>query len=321
MSSWAPHLLRLYQYTKRDIFLTYARNAVIGRFTNYPGYYGTGFTDIVLQPDFPYKGPDVSSIYYHHIPPHLAFTWDYLVTEAVQRSGNKVSFPYSKQDGFVWFTNRHYGAGTGICFDDKNARLWMKRALVQVNSPEVNYITAVSDNKFWVILLNESANALPVTVQLSNETGVANNAAATVFAGEKGKSSKAALNNNVITANVDAKGIIAISFPLTTVVPKTSIPALNDGMKVIALGEPWGKLFVFRIRSPFGWDSIYGFTETGGTGDQITVKYKEQFITKDAYPFEFGFYKLPANEKATLSIQLQSKSKEVLEKTITLEGN
>ncbi|WP_315817135.1 hypothetical protein [Paraflavitalea speifideaquila] len=92
---------------------------MIGRFTNYPGYYATGFTDITLQPDFPYKGPDVSSIYYHHIPPHLAFTLDYVITEAMQRSNGKVQFPYGKQDGFVWFNNRVFGGGKGTIMDDK----------------------------------------------------------------------------------------------------------------------------------------------------------------------------------------------------------
>lgn len=28
------------------------------------------------------------------------------------------------------------------------------------------------------------------------------------------------------------------------------------------MGEPFGKVFLFRIRSPFGWDSVYGFAET-----------------------------------------------------------
>ena len=98
MSNWAPHLLRLFQYTRKPIYETYARNGVIGRFTNYPGYYATGYTDITLSPDFPYKGPDVSSIYYHHIPPHLAFTWDYLVSEAIERSrGISISHPASRK--------------------------------------------------------------------------------------------------------------------------------------------------------------------------------------------------------------------------------
>jgi hypothetical protein len=33
----APHLLRVFRHTDREIFRTFARNSVIGRFANYPG--------------------------------------------------------------------------------------------------------------------------------------------------------------------------------------------------------------------------------------------------------------------------------------------
>jgi hypothetical protein len=322
MSSWAPHLLRLYQYTKREIFLTYARNAVIGRFTNYPGYYATGFTDITMQPDFPYKGPDVSSIYYHHIPAHLAFSWDYLITEAVQRSGNRIHLPFSQQDGFVWFTNRHYGAGKGTIYDDKNARLWMKRGLIEVSSPEINYITAVSNDRFWVVLLSESGRQMPLTLKLANSTGVAVNAPAAVYVNEKTKPAKAVLKGLELPLTISGKGITAVSFPLAATSTDTALPLVKDGMKVVELGEPWGKMFLFRIRSPFGWDSIYGFLETAPIGGAvITVNCNQQTITKKAYPFEWSFPKLGMNEKMELKIKLQSGENKVREETVTLDGN
>ena len=322
MSSWAPHLLRLYQYTKRDIFLTYARNAVIGRFTNYPGYYATGFTDLTMKADFPYKGPDVSSIYYHHIPAHLSFSWDYLITEAVQRSNNKISFPFSQQDGFVWFTNRHYGAAKGAIYDDKNVRLWMKRGLVEVNSPEINYITGVSKDKFWVALLSESANSLPVTLKIGKHAGVAANAPAAVFSNEKSKPAKAVLNDLELPLTVAGKGITVVSFPLASTSTETVVPAIKNGMKVVELGEPWGKMFLFRIRSPFGWDSIYGFLETAPiNGAVVSITSQQQTITKNNYPFEWSLPKVGTNEKMELKIKLQTSDGKVHEETVTLEGN
>lgn len=322
MSSWAPHLLRLYQYTKKEIFLTYARNAVIGRFTNYPGYYATGFTDITIQPDFPYRGPDVSSIYYHHIPAHLAFSWDFLITEAIQRSNNRINLPFSQQDGFVWFTNRHYGAGKGTMFDDRNVRLWMKRGLVEMNTPEINYITAVSNDRFWVVLLSESGKPSPITLKLGNNTGVAANAPAAVYTNEKNKPVKAALNAHELPLTIAAKGITAVSFPLAVTSAETALPPVKDGMKVVELGEPWGKLFLFRIRSPFGWDSIYGFLETAPiNGAAVTVNCNQQTITKNAYPFEWSFPRLDMKEKMELKIRLQSGDQKVREETVTLEGN
>ncbi|HEX7009543.1 MAG TPA: hypothetical protein VF184_06145, partial [Phycisphaeraceae bacterium] len=82
MSAWAPNLLRAAYQTGDDLPRVFARNSIIGRFANYPGYYINGFTDLVQSARYPYEGPDVTYIYYHHIPVQLAFTLDWLVTEA-----------------------------------------------------------------------------------------------------------------------------------------------------------------------------------------------------------------------------------------------
>jgi hypothetical protein len=318
MSSWAPHLLRLYAYTGKSIFQTYARNAVIGRFTNYPGYYASGFTDIDMQPDFPYKGPDVSSIYYHHIPPHLAFTWDYLVTEAIQRSNGKVQFPYGKQDGFVWFTNRLYGAGVGSIYDDKQAKLWMHKGLIKLNTPEVNYVTAVSDNKFWVLLMSESDKSTTVDIRML-DIAAKLNGKASVYVGNKVK--PVTVSNGMLPVMLDAKGFAAISFDLKEPFITTPLPVLKDGMQVIDMGQPWGKLYVFRIRSPFGWDSIYGFAETAPlSGASVTVSYNGNTITANAYPYEWSFYKLKPTDTAELAISFQTADGKTQHQTVTLGG-
>lgn len=205
MSSWAPHLLRLYRHTGEDIYRTYARNAVIGRFGNYPGYYATGYTDITMSEDFPYKGPDVSSIYYHHIPPHLAFTWDYLVSEAMERSRGNVAFPYSLQEGFVWFTNRVYNAEPGNVFSDRNARLWMKRNLIRVDRPDVNYVTAISDKYFWILLSSESDDEMKVNLKLADVTPRLVPESGAVQYTENGKSSKLVRDKDGVEVVLPAK--------------------------------------------------------------------------------------------------------------------
>ena len=320
MSSWAPNLLRLYQYTKRDLFNTYARNAVIGRFANYPGYYATGFTDITLSKDFPYKGPDVSSIYYHHIPPHLSFTLDYLITETVERSKGKVSFPYGKQDAFVWFDNRVYGAGKGTVYDDKDVQLWMKKDLIRLNTPEVNYVTGISKDRFWVLLSGESNQILPVAVTIGKEAGIVAGANASVYTGTKSKSSIVKTTDNKITVQLPAKGFTAISFPIISKATKSVIAPVKDGMKVLEAGAPWGKVFTFRIRSPFGWDSIYGFAETAPIqGATVSIVCKGETITKSAYPFEWSIIKIDPKETVELRLKFTSNGA-VKEETVTMEG-
>jgi hypothetical protein len=262
MSSWAPHLLRLFQEDHRQIFETYARNAVIGRFTNYPGYYATGYTDITMQPDFPYKGPDVSSVYYHHIPPHLAFTLDFLITEAIQRSNGKVNFPYGKQDGFVWFNNRIFGGGSGHIFDDEAVRLWMKRGLVTIDHPALNYVTGISGDRFWVLLLNESPEEVTTDINIGKEVAVKDHAAATYYARAAALPATLSMNNRKLRIAVAGKSFAAFSLPLAVKNEMKNIAPVKNGMQVLDLGTGIGKCYAFRIRSPFGWDAIYTYLES-----------------------------------------------------------
>ncbi|WP_168208969.1 hypothetical protein [Chitinophaga sp. XS-30] len=308
MSSWAPHLLRLSKTAHGKIFETYARNAVIGRFSNYPGYYSTGFTDIPMQPDFPYKGPDVSSIYYHHIPPHLAFTLDFLFSSVIQRSGGKIYFPYSKQDGFVWFNNRIYGGGKGEIFDDRDVSLWMKKGLINVDNPVVNYVTAISGRQFWIILMNEAADEQSCSITWSEE----------VQAKDSGirYPGKMASGRSI---TLEPKGFAAIAFPLSGKHAVKRIPLLKKGMQEIDFGPGIGKFHAFRIRSPFGWDSVYGYFEaidSEGATASVTIQHTEEI--RDTYPYEWSYHPLDMREDAEISIQIKTRSGRTFSGSLTL---
>lgn len=310
MSSWAPHLLRLSATSHGKIFETYARNAVIGRFTNYPGYYATGYTDIPMHANFPYNGPDVSSIYYHHIPPHLAFTLDFILTSAIQRAAGKVNFPYGKQDGFVWFNNRIYGGGKGQVFDDKAVSLWMKKGLIQLDNPAVNYVTAISEKYFWVILTNEAQDAQTCNIILGDEVPVAENAAGTVYPGgtKAGKQ-----------VTLDAKGFAAIAFPLSGKRSARKITPVKNGMQSIDFGPGIGKFYAFRIRSPFGWDSVFGYFEaiqSEGAVASFTINHTEEI--KNAYPYEWSYHPLDMKDDAVIKIVVRTKSGRTFEKVVEL---
>ncbi|WP_018626554.1 hypothetical protein [Niabella aurantiaca] len=321
MSSWAPHLLRLFQYTKNKIHETYARNAVIGRFTNYPGYYATGFTDITMQPDFPYKGPDVSSIYYHHIPPHLAFSLDYLITEMIQRANGNVAFPYSNQEGFVWFANRIYGGGKGMIFGDKEASLWLKKGLIEIQNPAINYVTAVSKDRLWILVSSEAQKDERITIGWNANAGTAAKGPCAIYDAQNVREDLSFENYRVSTT-VPAKGFRAISVPLAASRPNTGYTALKQGMQVVDAGAPWGKVFLFRIRSPFGWDSVYGFAETSPlNGAEVRISCNGQMQTIPAYPYEWSFYKIKMEDAANISITLKDAQGKIKTEKIVLDGN
>jgi hypothetical protein len=314
MSAWAPNLLRLYRYTGRDIFRVYARNAVISRFANYPGYYISGYTDLPLQSDYPYTGPDVTSIYYHHIPPHLAFTLDFLVTQAEQRSNGKIAFPWVKQQGYVWFTNRLYGHAPGTVFGD-TARLWLSRNEVQVKSPAINYLLARGDNRLWLILMNESSQVQTPEISLDkNALGIGDEYL--IFnADGTSQSSRGAL-----AVSVPAKGLVALSFAARTQ-NKTEPPPLQSGRVTQQIGGEWGTLEAFRIRSPFGKDSLYvvltGRPQNGVATLQLDGEAPQE---KKNYPFEFSVYPLPMQRDIRFFVRFKNGGTMQTSPTIVLPG-
>lgn len=321
MSSWAPSFLRLNMHTGNDLYDKYARNAVLGRFTNYPGYYATGYTDLTMSEEFPYKGPDVSSIYYHHIPPHLAFTTDYLVSEMIQRSNGKVKFPYGKQEGFVWFSNRVYGGSAGSVFDDKNVSIWMKKGLITSSEPQINYVTAVSPNSFYILLANESLAETETTLRLGNEIKEELSLSSAKCLGEKiSKNMLNIITEDVVSVKLKPKGFCVVSIPVKSTannmksaiskhIDKSFIPELKEGFKMIDSGTRAGRIFTFRIRSPFGWDSIYLFCETPPC-DDLSVEFitDNHTQTLNKYPYEYSLIKLEPSKKINIKVNIKDGS-------------
>ncbi|GAB3420502.1 hypothetical protein [Niabella aquatica] len=305
MSSWAPSLLRLTGSKGDDIFNIYARNAVVGRFTNYPGYYAAGYTDVVLDSIYPYKGPDVTSIYYHHLPAHLSFLLDFLITEAVQRSNGTITFPYSRQNGFVWFSNRIYGTQQGN-IGNKKVSLFLRKRLIQIDEPEINYLTAISDDSLYLVLLNESNNAIAANIKTNNSGGY--------------------IAANKISKQVPAKGIAIVTVPLLKKYSNAAdgLKPVKNGMKIVDLGKSFGRLFLYRIRSPFGWDSVFGFVDqdfnVGGSARTASLSLEQSSGNNDkgSFPYEWSFLKIGTEEKVDLVFLVKEGAKVLKELKIKM---
>jgi hypothetical protein len=162
----AAYILRLFGLTGEPRYQTYARNMVLGQFSNYPGYYINYLSTTERAPDYPARGPDLSSIYYHHIPVHYAFTTDWLFTGAEVRSGGKVLFPTVMQQGYVWFANRLRGHAPGRFFEHDGVWPVLKRGLVTLDNPSLNFVMAASPDGFHVYLMNEADQEVNATLTL-----------------------------------------------------------------------------------------------------------------------------------------------------------
>jgi hypothetical protein len=166
-ANWAGNFLRLALYTGDKQFETYARNAAIGRMGNYGGYQYTDFTDLLQDPRYPYQGPDISFVYYHHIPVHISWTIDYLVSEAKLNSNGAINFPGLRQFGYAYFDNMVYGHVPGEIFGQKDVWLWFDKNLVDIDNNQINYLTAHTKDKFYLIMSNESQEEQQVKVHFN----------------------------------------------------------------------------------------------------------------------------------------------------------
>ncbi len=306
MSSWAPNLLRMYGYTGQDIYRTYARNTIIGRFGNYPGYYMRGFTDLTLSPDYPMKGPDVTSIYYHHIPPHLAFTLDYIVTDAEVRSKGAIHFPYAKQQGYVWFSNRVFGGEAGEIYGDKDMRLWLDRTAFRVNNSKVDYFGARSADRFSLVMMNQTGRPVTADVVLdAARLGLDPKVPWRLIVDGKSLEEKRPFDGKV---EISANGLVVLSFP-TRAVARPEIPVLETRPITRKVGGDWGEMKAYRIRSPFANDSIYivltGHPQEGAKVRLDIENSKDPSLETKAFPHEFIVHPWPMDRDFVFTLALK----------------
>ncbi len=300
-STWAPHLLRVYRHTGREIYRTFARNSVIGRFANYPGYYLTCFTDRVHDPRYPYTGPDITSLYYHHIPVHYAFTMDYLLADAEARSGGMIAFPWVKQKNYAWFNNRVYSAEPGRVYDDTKAVLWVERGLVTTGDAKTDWLAARSPDRFWVMLMNQTraTNTVTATIDtakaglLPEGTGVLHRGdSGPLLAAEKGSHPAVApeLKNGTLTVTIPPLSLVTLGYPAA---PREEFPASAPlaAAHQSADAGAFGQAHAFTIRSPWGKDARYAvLTADAIPGAKVTFTCEGVERVCERFPYEASFY-------------------------------
>ncbi|GAA3400997.1 cadherin-like beta sandwich domain-containing protein [Paenibacillus hodogayensis] len=209
----APFLLRLAAYTGDRLLQDIAHNAVIGRYTNYPGYYYRGLIESQQQPEFPLLGPtEGTSIYYHHVPAQLGQTMDYLVTEQMVKSAGRISFPSVFESDFLWFKYHVYGSEPGTFYGHSDAWLWMPKGIIDPGSKQLNWITAESGSRFYIGLSNESHQAVTTSVALNAQLiGFDPNGTYPVTViRDNGAPEQAVMTNGKIEVTLTAQGMAAI---------------------------------------------------------------------------------------------------------------
>jgi hypothetical protein len=170
MASYAAWMARLGYDAHEDFFRDIARNAVVGRYANYPSYaYRNGYTTLYQQPDYPLRSFEeikkFTSAHYNHPLPMTAFLVDYLVSEIYARSEGQIMFPSDYTNTGAYFRNQVYGARPGKFYGDGNVFLWLPKRLVSLDSIQVNYAAARGNGRLYLALSNQSSR--PVTTTLT----------------------------------------------------------------------------------------------------------------------------------------------------------
>ncbi|MGG1554219.1 cadherin-like beta sandwich domain-containing protein [Paenibacillus ferrarius] len=209
----APFLLRLGEYTGDQLLKDIAHNAVIGRYSSYPGYYYRGLVESQQEPDFPLLGPsEGTSIYYHHVPAQLGQTMDYLMTEQTVKSNAQISFPSVFETDFLWFKYHVYGSQPGTFYGHPNVWLWMPKGIIDLGNKQLNWITGESGDRFYISLSNESHRTEQALITLNAQTigfDPGKTYPVTIIR-DNGAPEQAVMNGGRIDTSVSAQGITAI---------------------------------------------------------------------------------------------------------------
>ena len=310
MSSWAPRLLELSALAGQPILATYARNAVIGRADNYPGYYATGYTDITASEDFPYSGPDVSSIYYHHIPAYMGMIQDFLVTEFITRANGNIDIPSSRQEGFVWFSNNLYGRGEGEFFGNKGY-LWMPNGGVTADNRNVNILTARNDESFFILLTADAGMKEKTTVIIPRSISDRLHSNTLSIYSSDGTIENTTFGTDRISVNVPSDGVVMLAMEADWD-ETPEIPVQTNGMTVLESETEAGKIYLYRIRSPFGWDSIYAVAEcTEIPGLEIEIECGGEIKHSFNWPYECSFTDIPYQSEPVVKVTIRRNGKEL----------
>ena len=215
MSQPAVWLYRLGQRNDESFFRDLARNALVGRSMNFPGYHiNTARTDVYEKADFPLrpsKELSYNSFHYNHIWPHVAMLFDFLVTDVEGLSGRQVLFPGHYVEAYSYLQSRVYGAEPGRFYDQSEAWLWMPRALVQTDNVEINWLAARSAGGLCLALANQSQQPQQVTVKLDRNrlSGIDGNVRVLCWKGGKAVSDLST-TDGVLTLEIGPRELVAL---------------------------------------------------------------------------------------------------------------
>lgn len=300
MNAWAGMLEKLTSLTGENFFETMSRNAILGRYSTYPGYYKDRNFTYEMKNEWYVDGPDFTNLYWHHIPIFLAILEDYLINSVQTKAEGNIEFPAVVESGYAYFTTNQYGQEAGSFYGEDDMWLWLDRGIVETTEKNLDYIAARKDGKLGLSFVNEDSDDITTTISLGEKVtgGRSYNGTATMYAAD-GTTSTVTVTNGKFKLTVPGKGIasviIAISGVKAPAYAKTytvsneignTVAEHTDGKAyVLQMTDNEYFSYVYTTRKASKYDETDGIdklemTYTIGNGTPVTV-------TDTTYPFEF----------------------------------
>ena len=288
MNTWAPYMFKMTEWTGDDFFRTQGRNAIVGRFTNYPGYYIERYYTNYMKPEYPYEGPEYNILYYTHVAPFQAIVDDFLMQEAWSRTGGKVEFPELWAGSYSYFNSNQYGAHPGKMYNEEGMWIHNAKDIVKSSDVNLNYVAAKKDGVFGVTLMNEAQNVVSSDITLGGVLTGYNGQVALLD--KDGNATEATATNGVFSVSVPARG--AVTAMVKSDLVKKPVFAMdkivyNPSVEKTQTSHTNGKGYVIQLNPDMYHAFVY---VTDKEIKSITVDYEvngeKKSVTDDKYPFD-----------------------------------
>ncbi|MFM7206458.1 MAG: hypothetical protein ACKO4T_07315 [Planctomycetaceae bacterium] len=314
----APYMLRIASATGDTFLHDVARNAIVGRYQNFPGYHiNTDRSLVFTTPDFPLRPQRqlnaTTSIHYNHIWPHIALLIDYLVADVFYRSGGAIDFPSRYAEGYAYLQTKIYGDRPGTIYGEPYAWLWMPRGLLALeDTVELNWVAARGEETIYLIFSNQSDRPQRSHVKVSQVLcDLRGDREARVWR-ENEQSRPIAVHDGEFEVDVAPRGITALAIDQVRV-----MPAFQRSLK--HNGTPWktghatlefGGLdaTILDFGDTQSWMYVF-LKATDKVLERVTLRYRTQGQTEFqelsdvTYPFEFRVPLAPAVDSLEFHVE------------------
>ncbi|GAA3406778.1 hypothetical protein ACFFNY_24850 [Paenibacillus hodogayensis] len=294
MNNWAGTLVKLSAYTGDPFYEMMARNATVGRYGNYPGYYQDRMIVHQMRDNYPYVGPDYTQIYWHHIPSFISMLEDFLINSAWAKSEQHIAFPSLYQSGYAFLASNQFGHAPGTFYGEEDMWLWLDRGIIQPDSVNIDYVAARKDGKLGLALMNEDNAARTTVIALGDKVpgGASYSGTAAVYEAD-GTASTVAVTSGSFTLTIPAKGIRSVLLDIPGVrapgYAKTDYSFANHPRGTVS-EHTRGKGHVIQV-SPDSYHAFVYVNDLNAATSKLTMQYtvngQSHTIEKEGYPYEF----------------------------------